>query len=51
MADPAPLILAHPADSPVLLIGAPLLMIGVFALLERNARKRAREEQEQDDET
>ena len=50
MRDDAPLILAHAADSPVLLLGGPALMIAFFLFLERSARKRAREEdREQDD--
>ena len=43
------LILAHPADSPILLIGAALLMIVLFVLLERNARKRARDAEQKHD--
>lgn len=43
-----PIVLAHAAE-PALLIGGPLLMIAVFAVLEVQARRRHRESEEDQD--
>ena len=47
MSTTPPIVLAHAAE-PALLIGGPLLMIAIFVFLERGARKRQRQ-QDQDD--
>ena len=47
MSSTPPIVLAHAAE-PAVLIGGPLLMIAIFLLLERGARKRERHQDQKD---